>query len=51
MARYLKAFGAPTRMRQAIFSYNHAQWYVDLVLRQARAYGYIAPSATSLNQE
>ena len=40
MARYLVAFGAPSNMRQAIFAYNHADWYVNLVLEQARAYGY-----------
>lgn len=40
MGRYLKAAGAPAHLRQAIFSYNHADWYVDLVLTQARAYGF-----------
>ena len=40
MARYLKAFGAPSNLRAAIWSYNHANWYVDLVLKQAHAYGY-----------
>lgn len=40
MARYLVAFGAPAHLRRAIFAYNHAQWYVDLILKQAQAYGY-----------
>jgi hypothetical protein len=37
-ARYLRASGAPTRWRAAIFSYNHADWYVRWVLQQASAY-------------
>ena len=28
-ARYLKAAGADTDIRRAIFAYNHADWYVD----------------------
>jgi hypothetical protein len=39
MGRYLTAFGAPANLPQAIFAYNHASWYVNLVLEQARAYG------------
>lgn len=39
-AAYLKVAGAPTNIRNAIFAYNHAWWYVDMVLRQMRAYGY-----------
>jgi membrane-bound lytic murein transglycosylase B len=34
-ARYLCASGAgrgAAGIRQALFTYNHAQWYVDLVL-------------------
>jgi membrane-bound lytic murein transglycosylase B len=42
MGRYLQAAGAPAHLRQAIWAYNHANWYVDLVLTQARAYGYSA---------
>lgn len=42
MGRYLKEAGAPAHLRQAIWAYNHADWYVDLVLTQARAYGYSA---------
>jgi murein DD-endopeptidase MepM/ murein hydrolase activator NlpD len=35
-ARYLKAAGAETDLTKAIFAYNHADWYVDSVLRRAR---------------
>jgi murein DD-endopeptidase MepM/ murein hydrolase activator NlpD len=35
-ARYLKAAGADTDLRKAIFAYNHANWYVDAVLLRAR---------------
>jgi transglycosylase-like protein with SLT domain/peptidase M23-like protein len=38
-ARYLKAAGADTDLRKAIFSYNHADWYVDSVLLRARLLG------------
>ncbi|HWT94105.1 MAG TPA: lytic murein transglycosylase [Solirubrobacteraceae bacterium] len=38
-ARYLKASGADTDLRGAIFSYNHADWYVDSVLMRARLLG------------
>jgi hypothetical protein len=38
-ARYLRAAGAPDHMRQAIFAYNHADWYVDSVLLRARLLG------------
>ncbi|MEU9018662.1 bifunctional lytic transglycosylase/C40 family peptidase [Actinomadura sp. NPDC048394] len=37
-ARYLKHNGAPRKVRTALFQYNHSGQYVDLVLRQARAY-------------
>ncbi len=37
-AAYLKHNGAPTRMRTAIFMYNHAWWYVDNVLNSAKKY-------------
>lgn len=39
-ANYLCATGAgdPGRERDAIWSYNHAGWYVDLVLEQAARY-------------
>jgi soluble lytic murein transglycosylase-like protein len=35
-ARYLKAAGAKQDIRQAIFAYNHANWYVDSVLLRAK---------------
>jgi hypothetical protein len=35
-ARYLKAAGADTDIRKAIFAYNHADWYVDSVMLRAR---------------
>ncbi len=35
-ARYLKAAGASDDLRKAIFSYNHADWYVDSVILRAR---------------
>ena len=38
-ARYLKASGAATDLRGAIFSYNHADWYVDEVILYAQQYG------------
>jgi hypothetical protein len=38
-ARYLRAAGGDKDIRQAIFSYNHADWYVDEVLLYANQYG------------
>ncbi len=38
-ARYLKASGAETDIRKALFAYNHADWYVDSVLMRARLIG------------
>src|SRR5438876_8039860 len=38
-ARYLAASGGRSDISRAIFSYNHAQWYVDEVLGLARLYG------------
>jgi outer membrane biosynthesis protein TonB len=35
-ARYLKAAGGDTDIRKAIFSYNHADWYVDSVILRAK---------------
>jgi NlpC/P60 family/Transglycosylase SLT domain len=37
-ARYLRASGAPSHTYRAIFAYNHADWYVQLVLGYARRY-------------
>ncbi len=36
-ARYLQASGASTNIEQAIFAYNHADWYVADVLERAKA--------------
>ncbi len=38
-ARYLKAAGADTDLRRAIFAYNHADWYVDMIMLRARVLG------------
>jgi murein DD-endopeptidase MepM/ murein hydrolase activator NlpD len=38
-ARYLRAAGADTDVRKAIYAYNHADWYVDSVLMRARLIG------------
>ncbi len=38
-ARYLRAAGADTDLRKAIFAYNHADWYVDSVMLRARVLG------------
>ena len=38
-ARYLKAAGAKDDIRGAIFSYNHATWYVDSVMLRAKLIG------------
>ena len=38
-ARYLRAAGAASDIRSAIFAYNHADWYVDSVLLRARLIG------------
>jgi hypothetical protein len=38
-ARYLRAAGADKDIKQAIFAYNHAGWYVDSVLMRARLIG------------
>src|SRR3954449_353767 len=38
-ARYLRAAGGDKDIRTSIFSYNHADWYVDEVLLGANQYG------------
>jgi Transglycosylase SLT domain len=38
-ARYLRAAGGDKDLRQAVFAYNHADWYVDEVLLYANQYG------------
>ncbi|PRY01937.1 NlpC/P60 family protein [Allonocardiopsis opalescens] len=37
-ADYLVAHGAPENIREALFAYNHANWYVNEVLEIAAAY-------------
>jgi membrane-bound lytic murein transglycosylase B len=39
-AAYLRVAGAPRDLPHAVYAYNHAWWYVDLVFRQMRTYGY-----------
>ncbi|HEY3019798.1 MAG TPA: lytic murein transglycosylase [Solirubrobacteraceae bacterium] len=36
-ARYLHAAGASQSIRRAVYAYNHADWYVDMVLGKERA--------------
>jgi murein DD-endopeptidase MepM/ murein hydrolase activator NlpD len=38
-ARYLAASGGASDISRAVFSYNHAQWYVDEVLQLAQLFG------------
>ena len=38
-ARYLRAAGAERDVRRAVFAYNHADWYVDMVMARARVIG------------
>ncbi|MGE5280708.1 MAG: lytic murein transglycosylase [Chloroflexota bacterium] len=53
-AHLLKVDGAAHDLYGAIFSYNHADWYVQEVLANARAYGKLPPnlvgSLTGLTQ-
>jgi Transglycosylase SLT domain len=46
-ARYLHAAGASSDLRGAIYSYNHANWYVDSVLLRARLIGGMPPQLLS----
>jgi murein DD-endopeptidase MepM/ murein hydrolase activator NlpD len=43
-ARYLAAAEGRTDISRAIFAYNHAQWYVDDVLRLAAMFGGAGPN-------
>jgi murein DD-endopeptidase MepM/ murein hydrolase activator NlpD len=45
-ARYLAASGGQTDISRAVFSYNHAQWYVDEVLELAQLFGAAGADAT-----
>src|SRR3954447_11734842 len=42
-AHYLELSGGSSDLYKAIFSYNHADWYVQEVLGYARAYGKLPP--------
>ncbi len=54
-ARYLRAAGGNNDVSGAVFSYNHASWYVDEVMLAARSYGAIPHdllgSLTGLTQD
>ncbi|MEU7140429.1 bifunctional lytic transglycosylase/C40 family peptidase [Nocardia sp. NPDC046473] len=43
---YLCDSGAPADLHAAIYAYNHAEWYVEGVLDQARRYRTLAPDGT-----
>jgi cell wall-associated NlpC family hydrolase len=45
MARYLCDNGGASDLRRALYAYNHADWYVDMVVAAAVKYGYGAPAA------
>jgi hypothetical protein len=46
-ARLLRASGAPQNWHDAIFSYNHAEWYVEKVLAYARRFSAPGSAATA----
>jgi hypothetical protein len=46
-ANYLSASGYAEDPRAGIFSYNHAEWYVDDILTHAAAYAQIPPEMIS----
>jgi murein DD-endopeptidase MepM/ murein hydrolase activator NlpD len=50
-ARYLAAAGGQTDISRAVFSYNHADWYVNEVLQLANVYGQGGPTETSNLQQ
>src|SRR5919204_1671978 len=43
-ARYLAASGGQSDIARAVFSYNHADWYVNEVLQLANTYGQGGPT-------
>lgn len=45
-AYYLCDSGAPKDIRKALWAYNHADWYVNEVLEQARKYSQAAPTGS-----
>ncbi|MCB0862538.1 MAG: lytic murein transglycosylase [Solirubrobacterales bacterium] len=46
-ANYLKYFGYEKSPYDAIFAYNHADWYVQLILKYAKIYAQIPPEVIS----
>jgi len=46
-ASYLRAAGAPTDWYNAVFAYNHADWYVAEVLANAQCYGQLGGGVVS----
>jgi Transglycosylase SLT domain len=54
-ARYLRAAGAARDIRRAVFAYNHADWYVDMVMLRAQEIrglsGYLGGKLLSLDDE
>ncbi|HMY26611.1 MAG TPA: lytic murein transglycosylase [Solirubrobacterales bacterium] len=46
-ANYLKYFGYEQSPYDAIFAYNHADWYVQIILRYAKIYSQIPPEVIS----
>jgi Transglycosylase SLT domain len=47
-ANYLQASGAPSDWYNAVFAYNHADWYVAEVLANAQCYGQLNGAAPGL---
>ncbi|MDX6608240.1 MAG: hypothetical protein QOF85_165 [Solirubrobacterales bacterium] len=47
-AHYLRLSGAPGNWHDAIFSYNHAEWYVEKVLRYAERFAGSGGSGASV---
>ena len=50
-ARYLAASGGQSDIARAIFSYNHADWYVNEVLQLANVYGKGGPTDSGSLQQ
>jgi len=46
-ANYLRASGAPGNLHDAIFAYNHAEWYVQKVLAGMRLFAATAPTSSA----
>ncbi|HRV60971.1 MAG TPA: lytic murein transglycosylase, partial [Solirubrobacterales bacterium] len=46
-ANYLKYFGYEKSPYDAIFAYNHADWYVQLIFKYAKVYAQIPPEVIS----